>query len=132
MATVCLLRCVNLLSAYRGIRFEDINLWGWRDLDGYVCQATGINTSPNNVPSETISKFLKRDIILVRKGPRPRPCRPTPNFPDLSATFRYQDGYPLLVCSDESLISVQERIQGQIGLQGVDERWKDGELVMER
>ena len=105
---------------------------GRGDLDGYICQATDANSSTNNIPSATVSRFLKRDVLLVRKGPRPRPCKPTPSFPDLTATFHYQDGYPLLVCSEESLHSVQERLQGQIGVQGVDGRWKKDELVMER
>lgn len=44
----------------------------------------------------------------------------------------YQDGYPLLVASEESLRAVQERIRGEVGLQGVEERWREGDLVMER
>jgi uncharacterized protein YcbX len=79
-----------------------------------------------------MSRFLKRDVYLVRKGPRPRPCAPTLDFPNLEATFHYQDGYPLLVCSEESLRAVQERTRVQVGVQGVDERWKKDELVMER
>lgn len=113
-------------------RLEDISLWGRTDLDGYICQAINETSSSNTVPSVTISKFLKREVLLVRKGPRPRPCRPTPSFPDLDATFHYQDGYPLLVCSEESLLALREQIQGQVGVQGVDERWKKDELVMER
>ena len=132
MAKVLYEYSVPSFFAKRASRLEDIYLWGRGDLDGYICQATDANSSTNNIPSATVSRFLKRDVLLVRKGPRPRPCKPTPSFPDLTATFHYQDGYPLLVCSEESLHSVQERLQGQIGVQGVDGRWKKDELVMER
>lgn len=44
----------------------------------------------------------------------------------------YQDGYPLLIASEESLVSLQERMRGEVGKQGVSDRWSEDQLVMER
>lgn len=111
-------------------RFQDIKLWGRDDIDGYICQAIGIDEHDH--PAKILSQYLGRDVLLVMKGPKPRPCPPTTAFPDLKATSLYQDGYPLLVASEESLISVQERLRQEVGKQGVADRWADEDLVMER
>lgn len=88
-----------------------------------------------------LSAFLGRAVHLVYKGPRPRPCPPTYEFPALNATAVYQDGFPLLVASEESLAAVQDRVRacaadggksrGGVGL-GVQEKWREEELAMER
>jgi len=85
-----------------------------------------------DAPTRILSRYFGRDVLLVFKGPRPRPCQPTSEFPDLQATAVYQDGYPLLVASEESLLAIQERVKGEVGVQGVEDRWKNDELVMER
>ncbi|KAJ3484313.1 hypothetical protein NLI96_g5731 [Meripilus lineatus] len=75
------------------------------------------------------------------KGPVPRPCPPTTDFPKLEANSVFQDVYPLLVASEESLQEVAKAVReaaevgegepGRIG--GINsERWKDGELEIER
>ncbi|PAV22641.1 cysteine ase [Pyrrhoderma noxium] len=111
-------------------RLENIELWGQNDLDGYICQS--IRQETRDVPSRTLSQFLGCEVLLVLKGPRPRSCSPTTDFPSLSANTFYQDGYPLLVASEESLIAVQERLRGEVGKQGVAARWSSDDLVMER
>ena len=68
----------------------------------------------------------------MRKGAHPRPCDPTTDFPQLEATAHYQDAYPLLVASEESLGAVKERLRSEVGNQGVADRWKEDDLVMER
>ena len=114
---------------------DDVELWGQDDIDGYICESVSSSSSSSNsknVPSETLSRFLARDVYLVLKGARPRPCDPTLDFPQLEASANYQDGYPLLVASEESLGAVQTRMRSEVGNQGVAERWKEDDLVMER
>ncbi|OCH90529.1 hypothetical protein OBBRIDRAFT_592682 [Obba rivulosa] len=113
----------------------DCSMWG-QLIDGYVCAHL---SSPS--PSSILTNYLGRPVHLVMKGPRPRDCPPTTAFPDLKATAVFQDGYPLLVVSEESLQCVREKVReaarkeksedGWIG--GMDsERWRDGEIEMER
>lgn len=111
-------------------RLENIQLWGHNDLDGYICQS--ICQEDRNSPSLTLSQFLGCEVFLVLKGPRPRSCFPTTDFPSLTAKTYYQDGYPLLVASEESLCAVQERMRSEVGKQGVAGRWSSDDLVMER
>ncbi|KAI5119725.1 hypothetical protein M0805_001438 [Coniferiporia weirii] len=111
-------------------RIEDIELWGRYDIDGYICQS--LNAEDREAPTKILTRFLERDVFLVLKGPRARPCKPTYEFPVLEASARYQDGYPLLVVSEESLQAVQERLRGEVGIQGVADRWSEDNLVMER
>lgn len=66
------------------------------------------------------------------KGPRLRICPPTHRFPKLDAPSYFQDGYPLLVVSEESVAAMQERIRGMVGLQGVEEKWFSDTLQVER
>jgi hypothetical protein len=68
----------------------------------------------------------------VYKGPRARICEPTFDFPSLDASLRYQDGYPLLVLSEESVDAAETEVRKYVGTQGVEERWKDDKLVIER
>jgi len=75
---------------------------------------------------------------LVMKGPETRECPPSLAFPELKASSVFQDAYPLLVTSEESLAAVGEAIrsaarneQGVIGGLNQD-RWKVGEVEMER
>lgn len=113
-------------------RVKDIKLWGATDIDGYIVQS--LSGAPD-VPSLMLSKYLGRDVRLVYKGPRPRPCERTFDFPKLDATAVYQDGYPLLLASVESLMDVREKVREFVGKGtcGTErERWKDGEVEMER
>ena len=71
-------------------------------------------------------------VLLVMKGPRLRICPPTQRFPNLDAPSYFQDGYPLLVVSEESVAAVQEQIRGMVGVQGVEEKWSNDILQVER
>ncbi|KAI0814790.1 MOSC N-terminal beta barrel domain-containing protein [Irpex lacteus] len=117
---------------------DKCSLFGQTDIDGYVCQAAEPG-GPS--PSEILSNYMGKDVHLVMKGPRVRPCDPTPLFPNLEASSVFQDGYPLLVASEESLAAVGSAIRdaatgtsatlGKIG--GMDhDRWKDGQIEIER
>lgn len=107
----------------------DISVWSDK-VDGYICQSK--DTSDPYSPSEILSRYFNKDVHLIYKGPRPRPCEPTIDFPKLDASAVFQDGYPLLLASEESLKAIQEQIKGQIGVQGVDEHWARDELEMTR
>ncbi|KAI0686817.1 MOSC N-terminal beta barrel domain-containing protein [Cytidiella melzeri] len=114
------------------------SLFGKTNIDGYVCQSID-STQPS--PSDFLSNYMGKDVHLIMKGPTIRPCRPTALFPNLKASGVFQDGYPLLVASEESLTAVSKAIRdaatgaseslGNIG--GIDhDRWKDGHIEMER
>jgi hypothetical protein len=87
----------------------DVSLWGNSTIDGYICEfleppSTMREGGPIETPSSILSRFLGRSVLLIRKGPRTRPCKPTPDFPNLGASIRYQDGYPLLILSIEKCV----------------------------
>jgi len=71
-------------------------------------------------------------VHLVFKGPNPRLADPTPSFPHLKTTVKIQDMYPLLVLSEESTKMVDAEVQSRIGTQGIDERWREENVAIER
>lgn len=105
----------------------DISLWGKDDIEGYVCQ-----TNLGRSPSEILSEYLGLQVHLAMKGSRPRICPPTLRFPDLDAPSYFQDGYPLMLMSEESVAAVQERVRGMVGMQGIEEKWSSDTLQIER
>ncbi|KAG1814002.1 uncharacterized protein BJ212DRAFT_1365027 [Suillus subaureus] len=105
----------------------DISLWGKNDIEGYVCQ-TNIGRSP----SEILSEYMGLPVHLAMKGSRPRICSPTERFPDLDAPSYFQDGYPLMLMSEESVAAVQGLVRGMVGMQGIEERWSSENLQIER
>ncbi|KIP10154.1 hypothetical protein PHLGIDRAFT_66205 [Phlebiopsis gigantea 11061_1 CR5-6] len=117
---------------------EECSLFGVYRMDAYICRSA----SPSGPsPSDVLSEFLGKDVHLIMKGPTPRMCPPTLAFPDLKAKFVFQDGYPLLVASEESLDAVASAIcqaaqiapdqPGRIG--GMNrERWSDEKVPIER
>ena len=98
-------------------------------LDGYICES--LNPEGPS-PSEVLSKYIGRPVDLVYKGPRPREIDATIRFPNLQATAKYQDMYPLLVLSEESTSLVDEELRKHVGTQGIDESWKTGNVAIER
>jgi len=73
------------------------------------------------------------------KGPNRRACGPTQAFPDLDASVVYQDGYPLLVASEESLEKVGEEVNrwanGEVdgeNIGTIDDLWKTSRVPIER
>ncbi|KAH8831667.1 MOSC N-terminal beta barrel domain-containing protein [Flagelloscypha sp. PMI_526] len=108
---------------------DDLNMWD-KPIDGYICEA--LDPTVCSSPSEVISRFLGIPVKLVVKGPTPRPCSPTPAFPQLSATHVFQDGYPLLILSQESVQAVEDQTREYVGVSGVEEKWKNDEIAVER
>ena len=108
-------------------------------VEGYVVSST-LDGPGSRTPSEILSDYFGRAVYLVMKGPRPRECPPTQAFPKLQETAKFQDGYPFLVASEESLEEVRrvvsafaqdESPEAKIG--GIDrERWRDGGVEIER
>ncbi|KAG8975968.1 hypothetical protein FRB90_009375, partial [Tulasnella sp. 427] len=112
--------------------------------DGYVVQSLDPDAAYGpDTPSETLSTFLGRSVLLVFKGPRLRWVLPTTNFPDLKANAAFHDGYPILVATDSSLEDIASRVKfaansGEEGdqafkIHGLDkEAWRNKEFAMER
>ncbi|KAH8101764.1 hypothetical protein BXZ70DRAFT_74753 [Cristinia sonorae] len=66
---------------------EDVMpLWFKAHMDGYICQSI---SGDSRSPSAILSKFLKKDVLLVMKGPQDRSCPRSEMFPDLKATMTY-------------------------------------------
>ncbi|KAI0931062.1 hypothetical protein AcW1_001444 [Taiwanofungus camphoratus] len=127
---------LDILGGWKVVK--DCTMFGEFVMDGYVCEAL----PPSSLsPSDILSKYLSRPVHLMMKGPQPRACPPTMAFPTLKATTKFQDGYPLLVASEESLAEVEKMVreaamrandqEGRIG--GLDQaRWLKGGLAIER
>lgn len=105
-------------------------------VDGYICQALD-PSSPS--PSEVLSKYFDRPVHLVMKGPKRRTCNATRTFPDLDASAVFQDMFPLLVASDESIEKVGDEVNywangegdGE-SIGGIDDSWKTSRVAIER
>ena len=119
----------NLYLRFWRARLENLSLFKKYIIDGYICQSVS-TTSVS--PSSILSKYLEKPVHLVYKGPHPRMCQPTTAFPELDATVSYQDGYPLLFLSEESVGEVESRSRHYVGMGGVEEWWKTESLVVER
>ena len=126
------------LTVSRNARsIDDCTMFGKYLVQGYVCASL---EPESRSPSEILSDYFGRSVHLVMKGPRVRPCGPTDAFPDLKASAVFQDGYPFLVASEESLGEVGRVVsrfaqddtpQGRIG--GIDrDKWRDGGVNIER
>ncbi|KAJ3786693.1 hypothetical protein GGU10DRAFT_427236 [Lentinula aff. detonsa] len=109
-------------------RLSDIALWR-HEVDGFVCEN---QSSTGRSPSTILSEYFGRPVHLTVKGNKPRPCDPTVSFPNLKATALYQDGYPLLVLSEESIDVLHEEIRSRVGTQGIADEWSSQEFVIER
>ncbi|KAI0658302.1 MOSC N-terminal beta barrel domain-containing protein [Cubamyces menziesii] len=127
----------DLLASWPVI--EECRMFGVYLVEGYVVSST-LDGPGSRTPSEILSDYFGRAVYLVMKGPRPRECPPTQAFPKLQETAKFQDGYPFLVASQESLEEVRrvvsafaqdESPEAKIG--GIDrERWRDGGVEIER
>lgn len=111
-------------------RLNNIIIWpGYEPLDGYICQ---LSTKDATLPSEILSKYVGKPVHLVYKGPMARAIDPTYEFPDLKAFAHYQDMYPMMVLSEENLQAVEEQMKPLVGTQGIDRRWEDDKVKIER
>ncbi|KAF9644632.1 hypothetical protein BDM02DRAFT_888505 [Thelephora ganbajun] len=115
---------------------DDCTMFKVVEVDGYICQALHPASSS---PSEVLSKYFGRPVHLVMKGPKRRACFQTQTFPNLDASAVYQDGFPLLVASDESLEKVGDEVNrwasGEVDgetIGGIDDLWKTSRVPIER
>lgn len=115
---------------------DDVQLWSF-SLDAYVCESTR-PTEAGLSPSDTISKYLERPALFIVKGPSPRMAQPTPSAPNLEAAFQFQDGYPLMVLSMETIQDVSERVLQAVrneegwAVAGIDlDKWGSGGVNQE-
>lgn len=112
-------------------RLDAVILWPTEDpVDGYIGQS--IAGSPADTPTSVLSKYFGKPVHLIYKGPRARPIETTTDFPELKATTWYQDGYPILVLSEESMDDVNKETKQRIGLQGISEAWKEDTVAIRR
>lgn len=115
----------------------DIEIWEDRGLNAYVAQSSALD-DPSESPSALLSSYLGRQVLLLLKGPKRRMVVPTSTHPNLEADVRFQDGYPLLLVTTESLAAVQEKVRlSASGVEGwkvggITSRWQTEELVIER
>ncbi|THV06478.1 hypothetical protein K435DRAFT_743533 [Dendrothele bispora CBS 962.96] len=120
----------EVLSTWKLI--DAIKLWN-SSVDGYICETLpSMPTASGRSPSSILSEYLEAPVQLVYKGGRPRPCDETSSFPELKATTDYQDGYPLLVLSEENVEAVEKELRGHVGTQGIEERWTTDKILVER
>lgn len=116
-------------------RINDCSMFKTIEVDGYICQALD-PTSP--CPSEVLTEYFRRPVYLVMKGPKRRACSPTQTFPDLVASAIYQDGFPLLVASDESVQKVGDEVNrwanDEVAGESIviDDLWKTNLVPIER
>ncbi|KAF9261671.1 hypothetical protein L218DRAFT_930541 [Marasmius fiardii PR-910] len=106
---------------------DNISMWGDSSIDGYICKTTSDLSA-----SEILSKYMERPVHLAFKGKKRRGCAPTASFPDLKASVKYQDGYPLLVLSEESVSAIEDVLRDHVGKSGIEEKWKTGRIDIER
>jgi len=111
-------------------RLKDIIIWpGYDPLDGYICQSP-VKGAPS--PSEILSKYIGKPVHLTYKGPLPRAVDATYDFPDLKADAFFQDMYPMLLLSEESMEVINKETRPLVGTQNIHERWEDEKLTVER
>ncbi|KAF9469583.1 MOSC N-terminal beta barrel domain-containing protein [Collybia nuda] len=109
---------------------ENVTLWPTHDpLDGYIGRSL---SGPADTPSTVLSKYFGKSVHLIYKGPRARPIDTTPDFPNLKATAWFQDMYPMMVLSEESMADVNQETKGRVGMQGITESWKEDNVVIRR
>ncbi|KAJ7204394.1 MOSC N-terminal beta barrel domain-containing protein [Mycena pura] len=110
-------------------RLQKVMMWHV-PFDAYICEA--LPSPPSRSPSAILSSYFGRPVHLIYKGAQPRPCEPTVTHPNLDANAVFQDCFPLMVMSEESTTQITEQLRRHVGTQGIDERWKTDNLVIER
>ncbi|KAG6841739.1 hypothetical protein C0991_007625 [Blastosporella zonata] len=105
-------------------------------LDGYIGHAlplpSAYTPATENTASAISSLYFSKPVHLVYKGPRPRPAERTFTFPELDASTMFQDGYPLLLMSRESMGELDEEVRARVGTQGIDDHWKEDSVELRR
>ncbi|KAI0271394.1 hypothetical protein BC834DRAFT_922199 [Gloeopeniophorella convolvens] len=113
---------------------DDCSVFSFTEIDGYITQAHPTSSPDPSYCSDVLSRFVGKPVHLMYKGPRTRPAPPTWSFPKLSASVAYQDAYPILVASEESIQGVQSLVAKWCREQKDEElkRWDPKSIVIER
>jgi uncharacterized protein len=114
-------------------RIENVEI-GRNITDAHVCPP--LDGSGSLDPSVALSQYIERDVLLVYKGLTTRYF--TYESKSLKGPTAFQDVYPILITTEESLQDVQSKVElSANGVEGwaikgvVDGGWS-GELAMER
>ncbi|TCD68300.1 hypothetical protein EIP91_011159 [Steccherinum ochraceum] len=107
-------------------------------MDGYIVQPLK-PSDPN--PHHILSAYFKRDVLLMMKGPEDRYAEGTDAFPTLEAYVKYQDAYPLLIASEESLQAINDAKDRAVDADDTDpskvsgikkDKWNKRKIEIER
>ncbi|KIM33598.1 hypothetical protein M408DRAFT_61227 [Serendipita vermifera MAFF 305830] len=114
-------------------RLEDVQIWS-STTDAHVAPA--LEGSSSEDPSLALSRYLDRDVLLVYKGRTTRYF--TNDKMNLKGPTAFQDGYPILIATEESLRDVETKVDlSASGAEGwaipgvVNGGW-NGDIAMER
>lgn len=116
----------------------DVTMFKVMKMDGYIVQP--LNPSDPS-PHDILSDYFKRKVLLMMKGPDDRFSPPSPVFPTLDANVKYQDAYPLLIASEESLQALNDATERALLAGDNDpsriagfkkEKWENRKLEIER
>jgi hypothetical protein len=115
---------------HRFSSLEDVCLFRWSTIDAHVVPA--IEPHPNASRAE-LSRYLGREVLLVRRGPnlRSRLADPTALYPALDAPLTFQDDYPLHMLCKESVLETK-RLIDQEGGENDESVWKVKDLDWRR
>ncbi|KAJ2934322.1 hypothetical protein H1R20_g2796, partial [Candolleomyces eurysporus] len=118
----------NILTHWEML--PQITIWpSHPPVDGYICNSVS-NDGPS--PTEVLSQYFGKPVYLVYKGPQPRVIDATIRYPELKATAKFQDMYPLLILSEESTVAIDEVLRDHVGTQGIHARWAGDNVSIER
>jgi len=119
-----------LIQSLLILRLRDIIIFpGYDPLDGYICRSS-VTGAPS--PSEILSKYVGKPVHLTYKGPLLRAVDKTYDFPDLKADTFFQDMYPMLLLSEESMELIDKETRLLVGTQNIHKKWEDEKLTVER
>ncbi|KAJ7752441.1 hypothetical protein DFH07DRAFT_825280 [Mycena maculata] len=93
--------------------YGGFSLWDW-SCEGYVVESTAPDTF--YTPSEILTEYFGRPVLLVMNTPTPRPItEPMPFDPARftysgGPTVRYPDASPFLICSNASIDDAEAKV----------------------
>lgn len=119
----------------RSIHLIQKNSWITKPISGPYTM-TFHSESDANSASSVLTKFFGYPVYLLFKGPSRRMVDATPSHPHLPKTTsaKFQDGYPFLVASVESLVAVEDVVHelAEDETNKLGDEWKSRSLEMER
>ncbi|KAJ7624935.1 MOSC domain-containing protein [Roridomyces roridus] len=95
-------------------KYSGFILWG-HSCEGYIAESTSL--SDDGSPSEILSSYIGRRVLLVMNTPAPRPLDPDIPFDPSplaytgGSTVRYPDASPFLLCSTASLSDAEANVR---------------------